>query len=504
MTNRYDHRRGKTDPPRKNDFRSNKKHRILKRRRFALSVLVLLILIITGAIGIYSISTHIMDNYDDAEEFNEFVTDHRDAAELPQCFSSNTDKIQYGDKLSTAVRLPKTRNAAVNNAMSAMSASMISGFEKKYAKSEKAALMVDYEGYMTDDVYGIAVHKDIFEEKDDEMVIVDSQVFTRSFVKKSGRETGGTALLKDGYKDQLSQDILDALTDEYGDNLSSHAKEHVSDTSENLNSFLLADSGAIFYFDEGTVLKKGMGSASVILDMSVIEDFLQDDPADAPVDKNKPMVAITYDDGLNGPLEEELLDCLEENGAVATFFLLGTNVANVSDSENILKRMLKQGCEIGNHSYSHPQLTKLSPKAIREQADKTNDLIEKLSGEVPTLFRAPYGAKNDKVIKTYDMPEIGWSYDSLDWKYRDPKREFNDIKSAGNLDGEVLLFHSIHEPSVEASKLIIPYLRARGYQLVTVSELAEYRYGVTLENGRSYGPDFFDLEDSEKTPEISY
>ena len=225
-------------------------------------------------------------------------------------------------------------------------------------------------------------------------------------------------------------------------------------------------------------------------DMSSSSDELMDFISTRKYDPNKKIIALTFDDGpstdeTNGT--SDLLDLLEQYDSKATFFCLGNRLND--ESAPLLKRMAELGCEIGNHSYDHTQLTTLDAQGVRDQIDKTNELIKKYSGKECRLIRPPYGdAANDIVPANVSQPFIMWDVDTLDWKHR------NDAASVISLvekykqqdwDGAVILMHDIHSWTVEACKTIIPELVNDGYQLVTISELA-YLKGVKLEPGQSY------------------
>lgn len=195
---------------------------------------------------------------------------------------------------------------------------------------------------------------------------------------------------------------------------------------------------------------------------------------------DQPMIALTFDDG-PGKYTSKLLDALEQYGAHATFFMVGKNVPKYPEE---VKRMLEIGCELGNHSYDHAQLTKLTPEGIQGQVNDTNGEIEKVAGKSATLLRPPYGAVDDNVKQNVGMPMILWSVDTLDWKTKDANATIeNVLTNAG--DGDIILMHDIHEQSVEAAIQLIPALQEKGYKLVTVSEMAKAR-GVKLENGEKY------------------
>jgi peptidoglycan/xylan/chitin deacetylase (PgdA/CDA1 family) len=182
-------------------------------------------------------------------------------------------------------------------------------------------------------------------------------------------------------------------------------------------------------------------------------------------------VAITFDDGPSAKLTPQLLDMLKARGIHATFFVVGQNAAEYPD---ILKRAVAEGHEIGNHSWSHPQLTRLSADGVAAQIEKTNAAIRAAIGHDPVVMRPPYGATNAKLDRLfnekYGMKVILWSVDPLDWKYRNSARvEKSILEQTG--PGGIILVHDIHATSVAAMPATLDALIAKGYKFATVSEL---------------------------------
>ena len=188
------------------------------------------------------------------------------------------------------------------------------------------------------------------------------------------------------------------------------------------------------------------------------------------IDPNRPMIALTFDDGPCGRTHE-ILDCIEQNGGAVTFFVQGCNAQYYP---NELRRMLDLGCEIGNHSYDHPYLSRLSAEGVASQVGRTNDIVRNATGSNPTVLRPPYGAHSDVSDAVCGLPVIIWSVDTRDWATRNTQSTIDHVLSHAR-DGEIVLMHDIHPSTVDAALYLIPELQRRGYQLVTVSELAQYR-----------------------------
>lgn len=198
------------------------------------------------------------------------------------------------------------------------------------------------------------------------------------------------------------------------------------------------------------------------------------------IDPDGKMIALTFDDG-PGKYTKELVDCFKKYNAHGTFFVLGQN-AQIFEDE--IKAEQEAGCEIASHTWDHPNLDNLGASAIAEQVKKTDDVIEKLTGSPPDLIRTPYGATSQTTKDTVKKPIIFWSIDTLDWKTRNTESTVNVVMEEAQ-DGDIVLMHDIHEPTKNAAIQLIPKLIDKGFQLVTVSELAEYK-NVELEPGTVY------------------
>lgn len=209
-------------------------------------------------------------------------------------------------------------------------------------------------------------------------------------------------------------------------------------------------------------------------------------------DPDKPAIALTFDDGPRTDTTNELLDILETNGAKATFFVLGQNIGE--NTRPVLQRMVSMGCEIGNHSWDHQyQLTQLDAEGIRDQIERTNEIIEEYTGRKCRLIRPPYGSVDDHVSASVSQPLIFWDVDSLDWKSRDARQIIPKVRETV-CDGAIILMHDIHPETIEACKTLIPELISQGYQLVTVPEMA-YLKGIKLEPGKKYYDMIIDTEE---------
>lgn len=191
------------------------------------------------------------------------------------------------------------------------------------------------------------------------------------------------------------------------------------------------------------------------------------------IDPNKPMLALTFDDG---PRPESLgvLEALDKYGAKATFFILGQNIAG---NEEILKKIAASGHQLGSHSWSHPNLTRLSESAVRSQIQRTMDKIYELTGQTVTMMRPPFGASNRtsrRPLADMGLPLILWSADSLDWETRSVDKTVQAIRK-GAKNGAIILCHDVVASTGKAIDTILPELIDKGFQLVTVAEMMSFR-----------------------------
>ncbi len=191
------------------------------------------------------------------------------------------------------------------------------------------------------------------------------------------------------------------------------------------------------------------------------------------IDPTKPMLALTFDDGPS-PTTTAVLDALAKNGAKATFFILGQNIAG---NEAILKRTADEGHQLASHSWSHPKLDDISSSAVRGQMTRTMDKITEVTGQTVTMMRPPFGAMgrlSRRVITELDLPVILWKIDTLDWKTKNAAKTAQAIlKGADN--GVIILCHDTVPSTAQALETALPDLVAKGYQLVTVAEMMSFR-----------------------------
>jgi len=189
----------------------------------------------------------------------------------------------------------------------------------------------------------------------------------------------------------------------------------------------------------------------------------------------RPLVALTFDDGPHHRLTPQLMDILAARGVRATFYVIGNRVARHA---GVMQRLVAEGHEIGNHTWSHPSLSGLSDAAILSQIDRTNRVVYDTVGRPPVTLRPPYGnltvRQRRMVMDSRNMPTVLWSVDPEDWRRPGSSVVAQRIVSRSH-PGAVVLAHDIHSPTVRAMPSTIDGLLARGFEFVTLSELLGWR-----------------------------
>ena len=192
-------------------------------------------------------------------------------------------------------------------------------------------------------------------------------------------------------------------------------------------------------------------------------------------------VALTFDDGPSPRCTPQLLDGLKERGVPATFFVVGCQVVKDPD---IVIRMAAEGHQVGNHSYDHKELDKLSCGEAAEDMQRNNDLLCQLLGEGDYWVRPPYGLLSQEETAALTVPVINWSVDTEDWKSKDAEKIL-DIIYRDTGDGDIILLHDRYLNSVDAALRAVDHLQQQGYRFVTVAELLALK-GVEPERGEVY------------------
>lgn len=321
---------------------------------------------------------------------------------------------------------------------------------------------------------------------------------------------------------ELSYRTRDTLLDRYGDlykrspYFNIRMEEATAPMFDNFNDFLLSPYELLIRFPRGTVAPGIEGQISISLPVNEFLPYMREDIVAAYLPghqlafresreqlarqhrtqqlvnenrsnincKTMKCIALTFDDGPDGEKGRRIVQTLKERHAVGTFFVLGSKILT---SPQEVKEAFANKNEIGSHTWNHPHLTALSAAAIKQQIAATDQIIEKTIGRKPTFVRPPYADYNASVLKIINRPTALWNIDTRDWANRNA-----DVVTSRALTrahpGAVILFHSIYSSTATAIPRVVDELQARGYVLVTMSEL----YGITPQNQTQFdGVKFF-------------
>ncbi len=340
--------------------------------------------------------------------------------------------------------------------------------------NKKHELNIDYTYYNLANKYiSITLFKHI-SSSDKELIINEVVSYIYDTRKKS--EISFQEILSDNEKSKTKDLIINLLFEKYGSIIDIQKINNIN--FDNLKFGI--NNELIYIYFEGQELSNNYKDileiniplsyfsilSNLVVEKKQVLQYIE--PNINYIDISKPMVALTFDDGPS-IYTKEILETLKKYNSNASFFVLGNKIDNYSDT---IIKMYQDGNEIGNHSYNHRSLTKLSNEEQKEQIDKTQDIIKKYTGFTPIYLRPTYGSVNQNLRDNTNLEIILWNVDTKDWKYKNVNTIVNnalkDVK-----DGSIILMHDTHKRTSEAVKILIPKLIENGYQLVTISELKE-------------------------------
>ena len=317
-----------------------------------------------------------------------------------------------------------------------------------------------------------------------------------TFDKKSGEVVGLADFTEQS--DEAAEAIISAAKNSISQTIKQRQQPEIDlneiINKEALSNFIITNNGNALAWPLGqaSLLPSSYGELTITVPISSVSKYLQNPtarklanipkppepkpepapapaaPTPAPTTGNK-VIALTFDDG-PGPYTAHLLDILDQYGAKATFFLIGSKV---SGQASVVRSIQARGHQLGNHSWSHPELPKLSVDQIAGEIDRTNEAIRQATGVKPSILRPPYGAVNGVVLEQLrlrNMSSILWSVDTRDWADRNSQIVCSRAV-AGARPGAVILMHDIHQTSVNAVPCILSSLKQQGYSFVTIQRL---------------------------------
>lgn len=471
------------------------------------SVLNLILGIAAALLAVASISMYLAPQllvkpYSDEEEFRNHADQaFRQIHLLPEKANSRVVTYDYSEDISVALRydpsedekLAVFRDQRIREAENDFRKRALEEEERRKAEKGDSLLYRPLQHVLLIDtaVYesgtgakSLAIYTEEYKEENRSMEKADAQIDTWLFSDEDLKKLNPSQVFTADYKDKAAAYIRDYVKQNYDrEKIGPEEEKYLEVNAENYNKYVINNKEMTFFFDEGTILRKEEGVTAVNVQKQAMGSSIRASIVERYIDPKKPMVALTYDDGPGFDAETRILKCLKKYDAVATFFYLGNRVK--SDKNNV-KLAYSLGCEIGNHSWDHSNLAGLDADGVKSQISKTNKAIKGVIGINPTVFRPPYGASNETVMKASGMPSILWTVDTLDWSSRDAKKIVAKVKKTKKLDGKIILMHSLYDETAAATEKLVPWLEKKGYQLVTVTELIKYKTGEAPKAGESY------------------
>lgn len=382
------------------------------------------------------------------------------------CGAKNAESYINFDEDVIAINYPITNINVLDDAISAYINKTYYNFKNmKYDGKPELNISYTYKE-VNKDIVNVSLKTEIIADKE------INKIKTFTYNKTNNKFLTMEDLVED--LEGLDYEIKKELLEKYQD----ADMDYLSDVS--YDYFTIDDENLTLYFNPAEI--KSTHDELIYLDIPLDSLKLLVD-----IDKNKgndtylsikkknvslddKVVALTFDDGPS-KYTSKILDVLDKYEASATFFLIGNKVDFYGD---VLRRMLKEGSEIGNHSYDHKLLTRLSKEEFQEEIDKTQKAIYDVTGFTPTLFRPTYGGYTN-VLKSYtDLKFVLWDVDSRDWQVKSKNKIMKNILPNVK-SGSIILMHDNHEYSLNALDDLIKELKNQGYKFVTVSELLELK-----------------------------
>ncbi len=408
-------------------------------------------------------------------------------------YGEEESRVLLGEKLVATVLYPKTGIEELDEAISEYTENVISSCQMDSASKEldgTAELLVYYNSYINKK--GLVSVE--FTEHYSDSTLAHPVDLIKTFV--ADMTTGKLISIDDILKKGKRQEIEKRLIKEYnidrdfspGDLL---AQWVIAEDSLKIilprGEFLpMSDGTKAYTFTKSEtkkLIKDYEEEGSIEVGLNEEPETLVSEVPEADIDPDKPMLALTFDDGPSAHTQR-LLDTFKKYGGKGTFFVLGNTLDNRKET---LKRIAAEGHEIGNHSWSHRQFTNITLDEVKDQIMMTRAKIYDITGIDCAIVRPPYGACNDEIRavgKELGVSFVNWSVDTLDWKTKNAEAVYKEIMNDA-ADGHIILCHDLHKTTVDAMEKVIPALIEEGYQLVTVTELLTYG-GGEITAGKMY------------------
>ncbi len=383
------------------------------------------------------------------------------------CSNKEVVTIIEDQKELVSINYPVTNVGVLDDAVSSYVNRIYTNFKKEYKKEEKPELNISYTyKELNESVINISLNTEITARKK------INKIKTFTYDKNTQKFLSMEDIVED--LDVLDYDIKQKILEKYQD----ADMDFLSQV--NYDYFTIDDENLTIYF--GPAMLKNKNSEIIYLDiplnsLKLLIDIDKSKNTDIylnikkkNIDYNDKVVALTFDDGPS-KYTNKILDVLKTYDACGTFFVIGNKVDFYDET---LTRMLKEGSEIGNHSYSHKWLNRLSKEEFQNELNKTQNEIKKATGFTPKLFRPTYGGYSDRLKSYTDLYFVLWDVDSRDWKVKSKDKILRNVLPNVK-DGSIILMHDNHSYAASAIESVVKQLKDEGYKFVTVSELLELK-----------------------------
>lgn len=403
---------------------------------------------------------------------------------LPGCSNEKEKQvmsiIKKENGVVVAIHYPKFQYLKLDCAIKKEIDILYKSFEQISSKEKE--FNIDYQYNILNDRYINVLFK--IYTKDQNHTTPTYQVRTFHYDKKENKLLSLSDIISKEELIKLIPKIKTSLIKQYNDSIIlDNMNAKIIPKFDSFSSFYFDENDFTFYFDIEQFTSGYDQVVSIKLSLDLInlqiplergvfqtEEVLLPPVKKHKIDQNKPMIALTFDDGPS-KYTKGILELLKKYDARATFFVIGNKVELYQD---IIREMIALGNEIGNHSYNHKWLTKVTDDELVNQINMTQNIIKETTGITPKLFRPTYGSINQHLRKQISLDIIMWDVDTSDWKTTNPQK-ISSYTLKNIKENDIILMHDTHKQTYEALKIMLPKLKEQGYQFVTVSELNEIR-----------------------------
>ena len=382
--------------------------------------------------------------------------------------NKDTDVYSFTDEdKKISINYPVTGIGKLDDAISSYIYNVKNDYNKKYGNKKNTELNISYSyKKINDNVVSVGLLTNIYTGKN------IYKIKTYAYDENIGKFLSIDNIVSD--LDVLDYDVKTEILNKYRDAdmdfLASFSYDYFTIDGENLTVYFNPEDIGDEY-DEVIYLDIPLNTLDLLFDtQSETDNNLYFDLKKRNIDPDNKVIALTFDDGPS-KYTNEIIDILKKNNAVATFFVVGNRLSFYEDT---LKNMLNTGNEIGNHSYSHKWLNRLSKDEFILEINNTQNEVKRITGYTPKIFRPTYGGYSDKLKSYTDLTFVLWDVDSNDWKVKNADKIYDNI-TKNTFDGSIVLMHDNHRYAAESLDKVIKKLKEEGYSFVTVSELLEVK-----------------------------